>query len=134
MNRLVSAGWGFVRYCLSGGASLLVYIGVGNALYYSGLPPALCTLLAWTGAALVAYFGHIHFSFRVQADHRAMSLRFAVLLGINFLLIAGFTYVLFGLLGVGYSVTSVLVSAATPLVTYPIGKYWVFREPAKTTN
>ena len=134
MNRLVSTGWGFVRYCLSGGASLVVYVGISNALFYAGLNPTASLLCAWTGAALVAYFGHIHFSYRVQADHRAMSIRFAVLLGFNFLLTTVMTYVLYGLLGVDYTVTSVVVSASTPLVTYPIGKYWVFKEASRTDN
>ena len=132
MRRLISSGLGFVRYCLTGGASLVAYVGVSNALYHSGLHPTASTLLAWTAAALVAYFGHIYFSYRVQADHKRMVLRFLGLLGINFVQTALLTWLLYDLLAVSYSVTSIIVGISSPVVSYPIGKWWVFNEKTET--
>lgn len=126
-DRLSTNFWGFVRYCLTGGTSLVAYVGMSNVLYYAGLHPAGCTLIAWTAAALVSYFGHIHFSYRVQADHRRMVIRFLILLGLNFVQTVGLTYLLH-LCGVGYSLTTVLVGISAPLASYPIGKLWVFKE------
>lgn len=132
MSDLISACWGFIRYCMIGGASMLAYIGVSNALYFVGLHPTASTIFAWTIAASIAYFGHIHFSYRVQADHRRMVFKFATLLGINFLQTLAVTYLFFDLLGFSYPVTSLIASVSGPLVSYPINKYWVFRVSPET--
>ena len=132
MKRLIASGWGFLRYCLTGGASLVAYVGVSNVLYHAGLHPTPSTLFAWSVAALVAYFGHIYFSYRVQADHKRMVLRFLGLLGLNFVQTVVLTWLLYDLFKVGYSLTSVIVGISSPLVSYPIGKWWVFNEKTET--
>ncbi|MDC0335298.1 GtrA family protein [Pseudodesulfovibrio sp.] len=123
-----------MRYCLTGCASLLTFVGVSNAFYSVGMHPTASTILAWTASALVAYFGHIHFSYRVQADHRRMLFRFMVLLGIDFLRTTGMTYLLYDLFKASYFLTTIIVGITAPLVSYPISKFWVFKEKTKTDN
>lgn len=133
-NQLISTCWGFARYCLTGCTSLATFVGTSNALYFLKIHPTISTFLGWVASALVAYFGHIHFSYRVQANHKKMGIRYIALLGINFIQISSMTYILYELLGVDYSLTSLIVGLSVSLVSYPLGKFWAFKEKAPSCS
>jgi len=117
-----------IRFGMTGMLSLVSYLMLSNMLYYVGVEKWLATAIAWSIAALVSYFGHIYFSYRVSAEHQTMSYRFALMLVVHFLQTAGLTYLLSDVLMQTYLVTTVVTVCITPLTTFSMGKYWVFRK------
>lgn len=125
----------FTRFGMTGVASLLAYLLFSNLFHLLGASVWYATAFAWVLAALVSYWGHIHFTYRVTAEHGRMSVRFAVMLLIHCLLTIGITFALADLLGLQYWLTTILTVCTTPIVTYPLGKLWVFKErPQKTLH
>lgn len=117
----------FFRYGITGIISLLSYLAFSNLLYFVGCTPSLATVVAWIISVLVSYFGHIHFSYKVDAEHKIMAGRFACMLVFQFLLTAGLTYLFLQLVGLTYFMTTVFTVMITPFATFPMGKYWVFK-------
>lgn len=119
--------WEVFRYGIVGGSSAISYIAVSNILDYLSLPSMLSAGGAWLLSLLVSYFGHIHFSYKVNAKHNEYSWRFIAMTGINLANTLLITYLIYNLLGLAYIYASLSVAIINPLVLYPIGKYWVFR-------
>ena len=129
---MLSAALEFVRYGITGLTSLGVYLLLSNLLYHFQAPVWIATAIAWVLSAATSYFGHIHFSYKVEADHKRMPLRFCAMLVFHLGLTALITYVCFHVLGIPYLLTTVITVVITPLATFPIGKYWVFQKPAES--
>lgn len=121
----------FFRYGITGILCLVVYVVLSNALYFFEIPIWIATSIAWCFSAATSYFGHIHFSYKVTADHKRMSTKFAIMLGIHLGLTFLITYICAGALALPYMLTTVITVCLTPLVTFPIGKLWVFKERTK---
>ncbi len=118
----------FIRYGITGILSLLAYLLFSNLLHVFDCPIWLATIIAWIISVLVSYFGHIHFSYKVTAKHKTMSYRFMLMLAFHFLQTAGITYILSETFELPYLTTTIVTVLLTPITTYPIGKYWVFKE------
>lgn len=125
----------FIRFGATGVLSLLIFVAASNLLFWMGVPMWISTVTAWILSSTASYFGHIHFSYKVEADHERMSWKFIVMLGFHFLLTLAITYILTDLVHLEYSITTVITACLTPLATYPMGKFWVFKEaPVKTAD
>ena len=62
-----------------------------------------------------------------------MSYRFMIMLAFHFLLTAGITYVLSSVIKLPYLTTTVITVMITPIASFPIGKYYVFKEVKHST-
>ncbi|MFP4039371.1 MAG: GtrA family protein [Desulfosudaceae bacterium] len=115
-----------------GGAAALAYLAGSVFLDWLGVPSWASVTFGRACSIMVAYFGQLHFVFRVSADHRRRSWRFGVSRVINWLVSLLITYGLHDLAGFAYWVAAVAVVAATPAVSWPISRYWVFKEEGAT--
>ncbi|MEF2230688.1 MAG: GtrA family protein [Pseudodesulfovibrio sp.] len=122
----------FVRYGITGVLALVVYLVLSNVLYCFSAPIWLATAVAWCLSAATSYLGHIYFTYRVEADHKRMPVRFAIMLGFHLGLTFLITYVCLNVFGLPYLPTTVVTVCITPLATFPIGKYWVFKTSAES--
>ncbi|WP_419788227.1 GtrA family protein [Pseudodesulfovibrio sp.] len=122
------------RFGITGITSMVAYIVFSNVLYHLGLTVWPATATAWIIAALVSYFGHIHFSYKIKPEHKGMSIRFALMLAFHLIQTATLTYIFSDLLKLAYYATTTLTAFITPLATYPMGKFWVFKERKKVPS
>lgn len=121
------------RYGLTGILCLVVYLALSNLLYFFGVPVWLATAIAWCFSAATSYFGHIYFSYQVTADHKRMPVKFAIMLGFHLGLTVLITYVCFDTFELPFMITTVVTVCLTPLATFPIGKFWVFKVRTDST-
>lgn len=122
----------FFRYGITGVLALVVYVALSNLLYYLNAPVWLATAIAWCLSSATSYLGHIYFTYRVEADHKRMPVRFGIMLGFHLGLTFLITYVCLNVFELAYLPTTIITVCITPLATFPIGKYWVFKAPAES--
>lgn len=118
----------FSRFVLTGGASAVAYFVGSVALDFLGLPSWVSVTFGRACAILVAYFGQLHFVFRVPSDHRRMVWRFSVSRVLNWLVSLLITYGVHDAGGFPFWLASVLVVIITPVISWPVSRYWVFRD------
>lgn len=116
----------FIRFGLVGCSSLLTYVLFSILSHYAGCSPLLAVTIASFLSISVSYFGHIHFTYRVEPEHGRMSWKFVILTVINFAIAQVMTYLLHTHFFIPFWMTSILVGLSIPLVSWPVGKFWVF--------
>ncbi len=116
-----------IRYGLVGLLSAATYWGGSNVLDRFNTPSYLSASLGWLASVLVSYFGHIFFTYRVKAEHHHRSWKFLVLSGINLSVTVGCTYLFHDAIGLSYRLSSGIITVIIPMISYPIGKFWVFK-------
>ena len=123
-----------VRFGLTGVVATLTYAGVSFLLVEAGLTGAVtAAVVAYLASATVSYFGHLHFSFRVEPDHRKFLWRFAVTSAITFPMTIIVTYMITKVLGDSYRLAVAIVMILIPTTNYLCNRFWVFL-PASTKN
>jgi len=115
------------RFGLVGVAATICYTAVTFLLVWSGLSGSIvATIVGQSASAFISYFGHLHFSFRVEPDHRAFLWRFVVVavaaFGLNVLL----TWGLISLFRAAYQVPIVIVAITLPIANYLFNRFWIF--------
>jgi putative flippase GtrA len=133
--------WQLVRFGIAGGLSTLVYAVIywplatyGNALFHlgQGAPwPLVGNVLGYVGAMVSGYFLHSRWSFRDHGsrdDALATSSRFFVVSLVSFALNTGFVWLLTGPLMRGPTWWPLVpILCVTPLVTFALNRFWVFK-------
>src|SRR4051794_24309344 len=65
-----------VRFGIVGVVAAAVYFGLALAIAVAGAGPVVATIVGHVITALISYFGHLQFSFAVEADHSTFVIRF----------------------------------------------------------
>jgi len=116
-----------IRFGIVGTLSAMVYALLTFAVDSSGLTNAVFgTIVGHVAASFVSYFGHLHFSFAVDPDHRTFSWRFFIVAAAMFILNITITWLFTSILGLSYVVAIATVTVLIPVVNYFCNRYWVF--------
>ena len=122
------------RYLMTGGASTLSYLLVSNVADILGAPFVLSTFAGWLAAVAVAYTGHMRFTYRVAAQHQIMGPRYVINALFNLAFSEIITYIVIVVLERAYWEASAVIILTLPLFSYPMGKYWVFKNSPNTAE
>ena len=123
-----------VRYGMTGGISSLAYFLVSNLTNWMGLPAWASAFCGWLCAVVVAYLGHMHFTYRVAAEHKRMSPRYLVNALFNLAYTEFMTYFVLGVLLRPYWQSSLAVIVTLPFFSYPMGKFWAFKSSTQDAD
>jgi putative flippase GtrA len=122
----------FVRFCIVGASSTLIYFGVYSGLVSIGVPYGLGTIGGWLASAGSGFLLHHHFTFKTDADQRSGPLRWLMLQGsvllVNFI---GLT-VLVHQVGTSRIIAQLILLPFIPLATYVLSRRFVFAQPVPT--
>lgn len=115
-----------VRFGLVGGFNAGTYFGGYTLLVVLGVPYLLAALAAFFVSASIGYWLHEHWTFKGGAPSLRGWLSWLAAQGgatvLNLVLLA----VLVGAAGLGKIVAQAVLLPVTPVVTYVIGRRWVF--------
>ena len=115
------------RFGLVGVGATVCYAIVTFAIVWSGLGGSIvATIIGQGTSAFISYFGHLHFSFRVEPDHRAFLWRFVVVAVATFALNLLLTWGLISIFHEAYQVPIVAVAIALPIASYLLNRFWIF--------
>jgi len=115
------------RFGLTGTVATLAYAGSTIALVrYDLLGPVSATIVGYLVGAIISYLGHLHFSFRVEPDHRTFVWRFVVTAAITFPVTIIVTYLVADLLHWPYQIAIAIVTVLNPAIGYLCFRFWVF--------
>lgn len=118
----------YVRFGLVGASAAVVYFVAANAIDAIGAPLWLSSGMARALAMVVAFTGHMRVTFRAAGSPVVRAVRFIVSRAVLIGLAIAVTYLVVDLLGQPYSVAAVTVIVLMPLFSFPLLKYWVFRD------
>ena len=118
------------RFIVSGGfvtvVALAVYAAVALMLHWH---PQLANFLAYVVGLATGYLVHSKWSFRGHGAHRthATRLRFLAASLITYGLNSLWVWIAFTRLHLGPEAPMLLMALVTPMITFLISRYWVFR-------
>ena len=116
-----------VRFGLVGIVVAALYACITFLLVETGLcDPIAATIIGHLSAVGVSYWGHLHFSFAVAADHRTFLVRFLIVAAIAFAMNIGITWLLTEALGASPRIAIATVTLLLPAVNYLCNRFWVF--------
>lgn len=118
----------YVRFALVGAASAIVYFVAANGLHLAGAPLWVSSGLARVLAMVIAFAGHMRVTFRVAGSPVVRAVRFVISRGLLVGVAIAITYLVVDLLEQPYSVGAIGVIVLMPLFSFPLLKYWVFRD------
>lgn len=128
---IVEAGR-LVRFALVGVLASLLYALVTYAIAAAGIAtPVVAAVGGSVAAGFVSYFGHLHFSFAVEPNHRVFVRRFVVITALVFLVNIGTTWLMTAVLKTSYVYSIIVVMALIPGISYLCNRFWIF-EPGLT--
>jgi putative flippase GtrA len=119
--------WELIRYLFVGVIGALSYLFFSNLYNWLAVPTYLSPLYAWASGLIVVYFGHMKITYRVQAQHKRMVLRFLIMQSYNLIMSTCSTIVVREWLNFSYFIASIVALALTVPVLYVLGKYWVYQ-------
>lgn len=137
--------WQLVRFGIAGGLATVIYTVIywpiatyGHRLVHAGANvrggaewPLVGNVLGYVGAVVSGYFLHSRWSFRGHGsrdDEVATSSRFFVVSLVSFALNTAFVWVLTGPLFHGATWWPLVpILFVTPLVTFALNRFWVFK-------
>jgi len=119
--------WELIRYLFVGGIGALSYLFFSNLYNWLTVPTYLSPLYAWASGLIVVYFGHMKITYRVQAQHKRMVLRFLIMQSYNLIMSTCSTIVVREWLNFSYFIASIVALTLTVPVLYVLGKYWVYQ-------
>ena len=116
-----------IRFGIVGTLAAMVYALLTFAVDSSGLTNAVFgTIVGHVAASFVSYFGHLHFSFAVDPDHRTFLWRFFIVAAAMFIMNITITWLFTSILGFSYVLAIATVTILIPVVNYFCNRYWVF--------
>ncbi len=113
------------KYLLIGSiATFIFYLSSNMATQI--LPESLSTFIGNAISFMFGYFAQMRYVFNVTSNHKAMIPKYL------FLLIVIFSYgqiITFSasVISIPYLLTSAFIAISTPIFSYPLQKYWVFK-------
>jgi putative flippase GtrA len=116
------------RFGIIGALAGVVYAVVTFLIVAAGLGgPVAATIIGHLAAGFVSYFGHLHYSFAVEPDHRVFLWRFVVIAVVAFAANIGTTWLFTVALKLSYIYSIVVVMVLIPVVNYVCNRFWIFR-------
>lgn len=116
------------RFGVTGAVATLTYAVITSALAtWAAADPVTAAAVGYLVAGSISYFGHIHFSFRVEPDHRRFFWRFVLTALVTFPLTVGCTWLITVVFGYSIYASVATVTVLVPLTNYLCNRYWVFR-------
>jgi putative flippase GtrA len=104
-----------------------VYYSISVVIASSGISaPLAATIIGNITAAFVSYFGHLHFSFVVEPNHRRFLGRFLVTAAIGLCLNIFLTLLLLYQFQVPYVIVFAIVTVIVAATNYLTNRLWVF--------
>ncbi len=88
--------------------------------------PVLANSYAFLMAFCVSYLGHYHWTFRSTDRHVESTIKFFVVALAGFVLNALIMYLITVIYGLSHWWGFLLIVVSIPLMTYLVGRYWVF--------
>lgn len=112
------------RYIFIGIIATLIFYVLANffQLFFSAF---VATFLGNVGSCIFGYIVQMRFTFKTNAKHKIMLLRYCILLVGIFLygqIITHFAEIYL----VAYPITTAFIAISVPLFSYPLQKFWVF--------
>jgi putative flippase GtrA len=115
------------RFGIVGTAAALCYASTSFLIVWAGLSGSIsATMVGQLAAALISYYGHLHFSFRVEPNHRKFVWRFLIVALTTFALNLLLTWSLTSILHAPYQVPIAVVTVVLPAASYLVNRLWVF--------
>ncbi|TDR23700.1 putative flippase GtrA [Marinicella litoralis] len=118
-----------IRYGLVGVVASLVHASISLVLHkWFGLTPFMAHACGFFGGLFTAYFGHYHYSFKDDGDHKSRFPKFLVTALTGFALHQGGVLLLVSYFHLDYSTQALpLLMVSVPGATFLMSKFWVFR-------
>ncbi len=118
-----------LRFVLVGAVTLGIYVG-SYTVFHLAMPAAAALTIAYVLAIAFHYLSSRSFTFRMQGQSRPNLpelMRYAALVGVGYLINLGCLYVATRLWGVADQIGLVLGTATNTVVTFLLGRLWVFK-------
>lgn len=116
-----------IRFLFVGGVAGFLYLVTSNLLDWMSFSSFSSASVARIVAMVATYLGHSYFTFSVKRITLEGVTKFllarVVVIGISVLI----TVVCHDYLETSYMTASIVVILATPFLTYPLAKYWIFK-------
>jgi putative flippase GtrA len=118
-----------IRFAIVGGLSTLVYAAVYWPLATYVIPPVLASVAGFLVAVVFGYFFHSRWSFKGHEAEGGVATqgKFVAVQSVGMAMNAGFTWVCTGPLHQPTWVPLVPVVLVTPLVTFALNRFLVFK-------
>ncbi len=135
-KELLSLTLQYAKFGSIGIVATAIHVAVFTALVeVYDTPPLLANILAFCIAALFAFVGHLHWTFKLKAEQRLISIRQLKWVFVRFFLIAllglglnSFSvFVVVDVVGLSYLCAIPLMVFVVPPIVFLISKYWTFR-------
>lgn len=118
--------WEFIRFITMGSIGALSYLIFSNIYDFIGVSVYLSPFLAWASGLGIVYFGHMKFTYRVEANHKRMVVRFLLMQSYNLVMSTLSTIYVHDFLQFPYFIASIVALSLTVPVLYLLGKFWVY--------
>lgn len=117
----------FIVFGLVGILATTVHVTIGLSIASAGiLRPFWANIFAFSGAFIVSYVGHYHFSFRSSADHKLAIPRFMAVALMGLMLNQVVIFMMVDRWQYSYSKALIVIVFFVPAATFILGKFWVF--------
>ena len=118
-----------IRYGLVGVLASVVHASISLALHkWLAIEPFTAHACGFFGGLFTAYFGHYHYSFKDDGDHKSRFPKFTITALTGFALHQGGVLLLVDHYQFDYSTLALpILMVSVPVVTFLMSKFWVFR-------
>jgi putative flippase GtrA len=117
------------RFASVGVAATLMHVAMALAAARLGLGPQSANGAGFAAALTLSYFGHGHYTFGADVEHRRHGPRFLATASLGLALSATITQVVSVWLGAPLALAMGVVAVAVPGATFLLCKLWVFAPP-----
>ena len=117
------------RFASVGVAATLMHVATALAAARLGLGPQSANGAGFAAALALSYFGHGHYTFGADVEHRRHGPRFLATASLGLALSATITQVVAVWLGAPLALAMGVVAVAVPGATFLLCKLWVFAPP-----
>jgi putative flippase GtrA len=123
----------FIRFCIVGASSTLIYFGVYSGLVSIGVAYGLASIGGWLVSAGSGFLLHHHFTFKADDGHRSGPVRWLLLQGSVLLVNFGGLTLLVHQAGTSRIIAQLILLPFIPLATYVLSRRFVFAQPVSGT-
>jgi putative flippase GtrA len=119
-----------MRFGIVGTTAAMVNLSIVIFIVQCGwLQPLYANVIAFFIAFQVSYFGHRYWTFsKTIAAHKSAIPKLLLVSGSNFIANEGLFYFFLNVMKIPYPLALLIVLATLPVVTFTLGKLWIFRE------
>lgn len=117
------------RFASVGVAATLLHVATALTASRLGLSPHSANGAGFAAALALSYFGHGHYTFGSEVEHRRHGPRFLATASLGLALSAAITQIITVWLGAPLALAMGVVALAVPGATFLLCKMWVFAPP-----